>query len=221
MTHQVFVSYSQPDRDCAFELVSHLETQGIGVWIAPRDISPGADWAAEIIDAIAAARVMILVFSAHSNSSPQVRREVERAVHRQLSVLTFRIEDILPSKSLEYFLSAQHWLDAFPPPRAAHYLRLCTHLGALLKTAEPPPTAAVRADAAAPVGEAQRQFLARQLAVHVGPVALHLVKRAATMATDWEQLTQRLAAEIDSEAGRRQFREACRHWMDHVVSQRH
>ena len=71
------------------------------------------------MDAISAARVMILVFSASSNHSPQVRREVERAVHKQLSILPFRIEDVLPSKSLEFFLSTQHWMDAFPPPREA------------------------------------------------------------------------------------------------------
>ena len=33
-------------------------------------------------DAISASRVMVLVFSAASNDSPQVRREVERAVHK-------------------------------------------------------------------------------------------------------------------------------------------
>jgi hypothetical protein len=52
-----------------------------------------------------------------SNHSAQVRREVERAVHKQVQILPFRIEDVLPSKSLEYFLSSQHWMDAFPPPR--------------------------------------------------------------------------------------------------------
>ncbi len=96
MARNVFISYSQPDRDCAFELVARLESEGIPCWIAPRDIAPSADWAAEIMDAISAARTMILVFSAGSNQSPQVRREVERAVHRQLSILPFRIEDVLP-----------------------------------------------------------------------------------------------------------------------------
>src|SRR6185437_13953775 len=101
---------------------------GIDCWIAPRDIAPSADWAAEIMDAISSASAMILVFSASSNQSPQVRREVERAVHKQLSILPFRIEDVLPCKSLEFFLSTQHWMDAFPPPREPHYARLCAHL---------------------------------------------------------------------------------------------
>ena len=49
-------------------------------------------------------------------------------MHKQLSILPFRIEDVLPSKSLEFFLSTQHWMDAFPPPREPHYARLCAYL---------------------------------------------------------------------------------------------
>ena len=116
MAHEIFISYSQPDRDCAFELVARLEGVGINCWIAPRDIAPSADWAAEIMDAISSARAMILVFSANSNQSPQVRREVERAVHKQLSVLPFRIEDVMPAKPLDYFIGGVHWLDALTPP---------------------------------------------------------------------------------------------------------
>ena len=74
MPHDLFVSYSQPDREAAFTLVQRLEARGISVWIAPRDVSPAADWAAEIIDAITSARLMLLVFSASSNDSGQVRR---------------------------------------------------------------------------------------------------------------------------------------------------
>ncbi len=55
-----------------------------------------ADWAAEIIDAISAARTTVLVFCASSNESPQVRRKVERAVHKQGDILPFRIEEVPP-----------------------------------------------------------------------------------------------------------------------------
>ena len=60
MARDVFISYSQPDHTCAFELVARLEAEGINCWVAPRDIAPSADWAAEIMDAISSARVMIL-----------------------------------------------------------------------------------------------------------------------------------------------------------------
>lgn len=132
MSHDVFVSYCQADRESAFELVAQLEAQGISSWIAPRDIAPAVDWAAEIVTAISAARLMVLVFSERCNSSPQVCREVERAVHRQVPVLTLRLEAALPTRSLEYFLSTQHWFDAFPSPRASHYHRVLAHIRTLL-----------------------------------------------------------------------------------------
>ncbi len=216
MPREVFVSYSQPDRDRAFEMVAALEANNFTVWIAPRDVSPSADWAEEIIDAITAARVMVLVFSSHSNASPQVRREVERAVHKQLPVLPFRIEEVLPSKSLEYFLSSQHWLDAFPPPLEPHYARLCAHLSGKLR-GEPVRDARDTGRSrildpalAVSLTPAELQFLERHLAYHIGPMARLLVKRALATAIDRDQLTAQLAAELDSESARRQFMEACR-----------
>jgi hypothetical protein len=205
MAREVFISYSQPDHDCAFELVSRIEVQGIECWIAPRDIAPSADWAAEIIDAITRSRVMILIFSASSNDSPQVRREVERAVHKQVSILPFRIEDVLPSKSLEYFLSAQHWMDAFPPPREPHYARLCGYLKTRLAASPSPSGPGELA-----LGEAQMRHIERQLAGYIGPLARHLVKTAAMRATGIDDLVARLAAELETEIERRDFIQRCR-----------
>ena len=222
MGRDVFVSYSQADRECAFEIVARVEAHGIPAWIAPRDVSPSADWAAEIIDAIAAARVMVLVLSAGSNDSPQVRREVERAVNRQVRILPFRIDDVLPSKSLEYFLSTQHWLDAFPPPREPHYKRLCEALDSALRagdpaigaaataTAAPDRPTAPHAERAAPCDATRLARIEAELAVHVGPVARVLVRRAAPTARSADELAERLAAEIESETHRRQFISACR-----------
>jgi len=219
VARDVFISYSQPDRDCAFGLTQQLEARGFSVWIAPRDVSPAAEWAEEIIDAIAAARVMVLVFSASSNDSPQVRREVERAVHKNLRILPFRIENVLPSRSLEYFLSSQHWLDGFPPPRAGHYERLCGHLRQwVADTAAPARETAAPAPAPPPAdppqarpafrvsfpADALRQLEAR-LAQRVGPIARVLVEREAGVAADLADLERRLAAEIDSPEDRRRF----------------
>jgi hypothetical protein len=216
MARDIFISYSQADRDCAFELTARLEAQGIDCWIAPRDIAPSADWAAEIMDAIAAARLMILVFSASSNQSPQVRREVERAVHKQLSILPFRIEDVLPSKSLEFFLSTQHWLDAFPPPREPHYARLCAYLKTLRATASGQAEHSVAAHkipagAAGPIFDtAELQHIERTLAGYIGPVAKHLVRTGALRASGVPDLVAVLAQELDTESERREFAQRCR-----------
>ena len=213
----VFVSYCQADRECAVQLVAQLESRGIGVWVAPRDISPATDWAEAIIEAISGARLMVLVFSAHCNASPQVRREVERAVHREIPILPFRIEDVLPARSLEYFLSTPHWLDAFPPPREPHFARLSAHIESLLSAPTIQRIVAPAATAASAtnthllsIDVTEMESLERRLAYYVGPVAKLLVKRAASSASSREELTQMLAAEVDAAPARKQFLEGCR-----------
>ena len=215
MRADVFVSYSQPDRSPAFEIVAQLEARGIKVWVAPRDIAPSAEWAAEIIEAIGASKIMVLVFSEASNGSPQVRREVERAVHRQVPILTVRIEEALPKKSMEYFLSAQHWLDAFPSPLALYCDQLCREVNALLGAppapgGRTPALSAVRQSPRSAFSDEELGSLKKRLAQHVGPIAGHLVKRAAASATTWTELTTQLAAEINSLPARHAFIEGCR-----------
>ena len=142
MAHDVFVSYSVKDKTTADAICASLEANGIRVWIAPRDVMPGSDWGESIIEAIEQSQVMILVFSANSNASPQIKREIERAVNKGVTVVPFRIDDILPSKTLEYFISTQHWLDAFTPPLEKHLDSLVAILRSILtkkgeKLAEP------------------------------------------------------------------------------------
>jgi TIR domain-containing protein len=214
VAREVFVSYSQPDYDCAMELVARVEAEGINCWIAPRDIAPSADWAAEIIDAIANSRVMILVFSASSNDSPQVRREVERAVHKNVSILPFRIANVVPSKSLEYFLSSQHWLDAFAPPREPHYARLCAYLKNHFAKVES--SRSTTADIAStqpapilvstpPLESAELARIERLLAGYIGPIARHLVKAAASRASSLDEVVAELAKELETETDRHEF----------------
>jgi hypothetical protein len=219
-SRRVFVSYSQSDRQAAFGIVESLESHGIDCWIAPRDVRPATDWAEEIIGAIAGARVMVLVFSASANDSPQVRREVERAVHRQVAVLPFRVEDVEPARSLEYFLGSQHWLDAFPPPLEPHYRRLYEHLSSMLAepravgeetpTATAPPRPAPREPVRAALDATQVRSIEAKLADFMGPVAKVLVKRAEASAASLEALIAKLGAEIESETDRRKFLSACR-----------
>ncbi|MDO9070199.1 MAG: TIR domain-containing protein, partial [Deltaproteobacteria bacterium] len=142
MAHDVFVSYSVKDKTTADAICASLEANGIRVWIAPRDVMPGSDWGESIIEAIEQSKVMILVFSANSNASPQIKREIERSVNKGVAVVPFRIDDILPSKTLEYFISTQHWLDAFTPPLEKHLGNLVSILRSIFtkqegKVAEP------------------------------------------------------------------------------------
>lgn len=145
MPQSVFLSYSHVDQEIAESVCARLEARGIGCWIAPRDILPGADWGASIIDAIDGARVMVLVFSAASNQSRQVRREVERAVAKAVPIIPFKIQQVPLGKTLEYFLATTHWLDASAPPLSGHVDHLADGVAALLAAPERDTTGAIQA----------------------------------------------------------------------------
>lgn len=136
-THDVFISYSSKDRSLTNVVCAHLESNGIRCWIAPRDIVAGNDWSAAVVDAIKTSKLLILIFSKSSNESPQVKREIERAVAKSIAVIPFRIDEIAPSSSLEYFISTSHWLDAFTPPVEGHIQKLTDTVQGLLGKAPP------------------------------------------------------------------------------------
>jgi len=136
MAHDVFISYSSVDKTAAETVCSILEQDGINCWIAPRDITPGLDFAEAIIDGIKSSKLFILVYTSSSNTSKQVIREVDRAVHSGLPVINIRLEDVPMSKQLEYYLSSVHWLDATKPPFEEHITRLSKVVKMLLSKDE-------------------------------------------------------------------------------------
>src|ERR1700747_2011899 len=126
MAHDVFVSYATADRATASSGVEGLESRGIRCWVAPRDIRAGAGYGEEIGEPIKTCRILLLIFSAQANSSPHVRREVERAVSARRAILPFRVEDITPTGAMEYALGNTHWLDAFTRPLDPHIAALAS-----------------------------------------------------------------------------------------------
>jgi hypothetical protein len=132
MAHDVFISYAAEDKLTADAACAILERNRLRVWIAPRDVVPGSAWAESVVDAIKSSRVMVLVFSDSANKSMYVNRELDRAVHHGISILQLRIEDTPPSRSLEFYTSGQHWLDALTPPMERHLERLAENIHQLL-----------------------------------------------------------------------------------------
>jgi hypothetical protein len=135
--HQVFISYSKPDQMTALDICSYLEAEGIFCWIAPRDVLPGSNFPGSIIDAIDESRVVVLIFSKSSDNSPHVIREMTRAVTRNLLILPFRIEDILPTKNMDYLINTPQWFDAFPLPAQQYFKTLAETIKTLLASIEP------------------------------------------------------------------------------------
>jgi len=134
MIHEVFISYSSIDKQIADAMCAKLEEAGIKCWIAPRDIIPGIIFQEAIVDAIGKARIMVLIYSSNSLSSPQVLRELTLAVEKNVIIIPFKIEEILPSGPMEWLISVPHWLDAMTPPIEEHLLSLSKNIKYILET---------------------------------------------------------------------------------------
>lgn len=181
--HDVFISYSSIDKATADAACATFEKNGIRCWIAPRDVPAGSEWAEAIIDAIESARIMVLIFSTHSNESRQVRREIELAVSRGLTIMPIRLEKIAPTKSMAYYMAGVHWLDALNPPLERHFTEMVGWMKPVLDAGatpeakpkpeppkakpEPPPDGAPRAKTLT-VDEVQRLFDAARGTIAAG-----------------------------------------------------
>jgi hypothetical protein len=119
-----FISYASEDESVAGTISEYLERTGVSCWIAPRDVRPGADYGSEIIDGIESSSVLVLVLSEHANTSEFVKREVERAVSKGKPIFPVRVREVVPSKSLELFISSAEWVDAWQPPIEQYLGRL-------------------------------------------------------------------------------------------------
>jgi hypothetical protein len=138
--HCAFISYSQPDRDIAQSLCTYLESNNISCWISPRDVLPGANYPASIIESIDKSRIIILVFSKSSNTSHHVFRELEEALLKNIRILPFRIDDEPLSDDMKYFINIHHWLDAYKNSPETYFDELLGSIRSYLGTADNDPT---------------------------------------------------------------------------------
>jgi ABC-type amino acid transport substrate-binding protein len=170
MAYEVFISHCAEDKLIADAVCNALESRKIRCWIAPRDVPAGANWGGAIIDAINESKVMVLVFSSFANKSPQVFREIERAVNNGDTIIPYRVEDVVPSKDMEFFISACHWLDAMSPPMEAHLAKLADRVSSLLNLQSATTSPAVFSPIAPP-----RAVHFRRVAIGLAVVTLGLI----------------------------------------------
>src|SRR4051812_21613313 len=151
MPRDVFISHSAQDKKESERICASPEESGIGCWIPPRHVRAGKSFPGEIARAIQQSKVMLLIFSRHSNASEQVLREVQLAVDSHLPIVRLQIEDIPLSDDLRYYLSTPHWLDALSRPLSKHIPPLVAAIKELLGPPEEAtaaiPTAIARAPA--------------------------------------------------------------------------
>ena len=132
MAHDIFISHSSKDKLIADGICANLEAAGLRCWIAPRDIAAGEDWPTAITTAISHSRVMVLIFSASSNSSRDVGREIILAANHELTIIPFKIDNTEPEPGKQYYLARTHWLEAMNPPTKAQIKILVERVKAIV-----------------------------------------------------------------------------------------
>jgi TolB-like protein/tetratricopeptide (TPR) repeat protein len=125
----VFISYASQDAAITHSVVENLERSGIKCWIAPRDVTPGSQYADEIVAAINDTKIIVLVLSEHAVASPHVGREVERAVSKRRRIIVLRTDAAPLTRSFEYFLSESQWIDVAALGMPAALIKLTQAVG--------------------------------------------------------------------------------------------
>lgn len=108
----IFISHSSKDAVIAQDLCQVIESNGSKCFIAPRDIRTGYEYAAEIVNGIDKSDAMLLILSKEANESPHILREIERAVTKSIPIMVYKLEEVVLSKSMEYFLMTHQWMNA-------------------------------------------------------------------------------------------------------------
>jgi len=110
--HSIFICHAPEDRNIAEAICGKLENNNVKCWFAPRDIHPGERFATSIVNALDESKIIIWVFSRKSDVSPHVRSEIEHAFHKKKIIIPFIIEEVRPSREMQFLLAPLHGLDA-------------------------------------------------------------------------------------------------------------
>ncbi|MFO1523646.1 MAG: toll/interleukin-1 receptor domain-containing protein [Kiritimatiellia bacterium] len=95
--NDLFISYSQSDGDVAAALLDLLQTAGVKCFLAEKSIALGAEWDAELRNAILHAKRVLVLVTPNSNASPWVAAEVGAAWVLQKPVIP-ALQSVTPSQ---------------------------------------------------------------------------------------------------------------------------
>ena len=134
----VFISHSSADSKLAYAMCDYLEEKGIRCWIAPRDIPGGEKYGKSIIMGLKTCKIMVVLFNKNSNASEAVEMEVERSFHYKLTLIPFKLDETIPSDSLEFSFGSFQWLNATKGKPEDHFDLLYQNCARVLGKKESP-----------------------------------------------------------------------------------
>jgi predicted ATPase len=107
----LFLSYASTDREHVDTIASALESAGLSVWMDRSDIAGGELWAAQIANAIRECALLVVVCSAASVASRNVRQELQLAWDFDRPILPLMLEPIAFPPEVAYFLHGRQWVE--------------------------------------------------------------------------------------------------------------
>ena len=113
MSADIFISFASKDVKVALTLCAAIESRGFNCWISARDIQPGENFQVAIVRALRRAKILLLVFTANSNTSEEMTKELALASQQKMMVIPLRVEDVTPGDAFAYEFATRQWIDAF------------------------------------------------------------------------------------------------------------
>jgi predicted ATPase len=174
VNHTVFLSYASADRARALAVADALEAAGVAIWIDRRGIAGGAVWIEAIARAVREARVVLVLCSAASVVSRNVRQELQLAWDRDTPILPLLLEPVAFPDGIAYVLHGRQWIELSGRPVEAWLPDVLRALAAAGDAAQP--------ESAAPEREIPATTASRPPSVHLPTPPNALVGRDAEVA---------------------------------------
>jgi len=114
----VFISYASVDRVGVLPVVGALKQAGVPVWFDRADIPGSATYGAAIAAGIRDCRALVLLCSAASLASPNVKQEIMLAWKYQRPYVPLLLEETTFPPDLEYWLEGWQWVEVLDHPEA-------------------------------------------------------------------------------------------------------
>lgn len=106
MNHDVFISFSFKDINKAMQVVNELLSRhGIRCWICTKEIDGGSSYKQDIVNAIMASKLTVLLWSKNAAASLDIPREIGIALEERKHVIPFLLDATPFTSSLRYDLT--------------------------------------------------------------------------------------------------------------------
>ena len=126
--YDVFISYSRKDYEKDDQVIPDnpisaikemFDKNGVSYWIDKKGIYGGVEFMEEILDAIAASKILVFVSSKHSNESIYTCGEILEAINRGMHIIPVKIDDSPYNKKYKLVLNPYDFIDYKAKPITA------------------------------------------------------------------------------------------------------